>query len=124
MEEISVAPLEFEAPPAKKKRKKRVKKVKEVQAQVQIVEEDTGEYKYKGAVKEYSASSRASVKIPAPGGKDNIYTFEASATMYIPDGVKPGSVDLALELKNLFDMLNAQVDDQIGDTEASLHPQN
>ena len=124
MEEISVAPLEFEGTPVKKKRKKRVKKVKEVSSPVQVFEEETGEYRCKGAVKEYTASSRASVKIPAPGGKDNIYTFEASATMYIPDGVSPGSVNLELEVRALFDKLNGLVDDQIADTEASQHAQN
>ena len=129
MEEAFITPPEFEPiseVKVKKPRKKRPKKIKEVVEVIQSEETVTGVYISKGIVKEYTASSRASVKIPTPGGgKDTIYTFEATATMYIPEGVNPKSVNLELELKNLFDKLNGQVDDQIGDTEASLlRPQN
>lgn len=78
-------------------------------------------YDQKGRVKEYGATSRASVRInsgtPSNGGKDNFFTFEVNATMYIPDSVDPESVNLEEEFKSLFEVLNNQVDDQIQEVE-------
>ena len=79
------------------------------------------EYASKGCLKEFSATSRASVKITSTTGKDNIYTFDASATLFIPEGTDPHTVDIDKEFIALFSKLNNQVDDQIQDAEKSSY---
>lgn len=67
-------------------------------------------------VKEFGGSSKVSVKI-----KDSFYVFEASMVKVIPDDINPEDVDMTQEYRILYDELNAEVDEQIRETEEAYY---
>ena len=83
-----------------------------MEKQIKTTEEKLEKYESKGVVTEFGGHSRASVKI-----KESFYTFESSVQKNFPAGTDLSKVDMEQEWKLLFEELNANVDDQIEETE-------